>query len=89
MSYWSYRTDCPTNPAHCAYRYTRDNSADAARLTGLPVHVIGGVGDVVTTAGVADFVRAARDAHAFGGSLYDYKTTAPAFWPSLEQLGQL
>jgi hypothetical protein len=86
MSYWSYRTDCPTNPAHCAYQYTRDNSADAARLTGLPVHVIGGVGDVVTTAGVADFVRAARDAHAFGGSLYDYKTTAPAFWPSLEQL---
>jgi hypothetical protein len=86
MSYWSYRTDCATNPAHCAGPYTRDNIADSARLTGLPVHVIGGVGDGVTTAGVAGFVAAARAGAAHGGSLYDLKTTGPSFWPSLEQL---
>jgi hypothetical protein len=89
MSYWSFRTDCATNPAHCPYAYTRDNSADSARLSGLPVHVIGGVGDGVTTTGVADYVQAARDARAHGGSLYDYKTTAAEAWPSLEQLNQL
>ena len=40
------------------------NPAVWAGLTGLPIHVIGGV----------------------GGSLYDFRTTAPTFWPSLEQL---
>ncbi len=89
MSYWSYRRDCSAVPAHCPYQYTTGNVAAAARSTGLPVHVIGGVGDAVTAAGVADFVRGARDARAYGGSLYDYLTTAPAFWPSLAQLDQL
>jgi hypothetical protein len=89
MSYWSYRHDCPTNPLHCPYRYTRGNVAEVARRTGLPVHVIGGVGDQVTTAGVNDFVDGAVDEHAYGGSLYDYRTTAPAFWPDLERLDAL
>jgi hypothetical protein len=89
MSYWSYRHDCPANPLHCPYRYTRGNAAEAARRSGLPVHVIGGVGDQVTTAGVHDFVDGALDERAYGGSLYDYRTTAPAFWPDLERLGSL
>jgi hypothetical protein len=89
MSYWSYRTDCPAVPAHCAGPYTRDNTADAARLSGLPVSVIGGVGDSVSTAEVTAFVQAARAAGAHGGSLYDFKTTAASFWPSLEQLASL
>jgi hypothetical protein len=86
MSYWSYRTDCPSVPAHCAYQYTRDNAAISARLTGLPVHVIGGVGNRVTTAQVADFARGARDANVLGGSLYDYATTAASYWPYLRTL---
>jgi hypothetical protein len=89
MSYWSYRHDCPANPLHCPYRYTRGNAAEVARRTGLPVHVIGGVGDQVTAAGVHDFVDGAVDERAYGGSLYDYRTTAPAFWPDLERLGSL
>jgi hypothetical protein len=89
MGYWSYRGSCRGRPAHCAYPYTTDNLADAARLTGLPVHAIGGVGDAVTDADVAEFARAARDARAVGASLYDYATTVASFWPSLEQLHQL
>lgn len=89
MGYWSYRRGCRGGLGNCPYPYTTANLADAARLTGLPVHVIGGVADAVTAADVAEFVRAARDARAVGASLYDYATTVPAFWPSLEQLDQL
>jgi hypothetical protein len=89
MSYWSYRQDCPANPLHCPYQYTRGNTSGVASRTGLPVHVIGGVGDRVTAAGVNDYVDGALDEHAYGGSLYDYRTTAPAFWPELERLNSL
>jgi hypothetical protein len=89
MGYWSYRGSCQAQPSHCAYPYTTANLADAARLTGLPVHAIGGVADAVSPADVDDFARAARDARAVGASLYDYATTVPSFWPSLEPLDQL
>jgi len=89
MGYWSYRRDCPANPRHCPYQYTTGNVTAAARSTGLPVHVIGGIGDAVSSTGVSDFARGARDARAYGGSLYDYRTTAPSFWPALRQLNQL
>ncbi|HWL35548.1 MAG TPA: hypothetical protein VNQ77_05090 [Frankiaceae bacterium] len=86
MAYWSYRTDRGTNPAHAAYRYTRDNVSLAARYTGLPVHVIGGVANAVTATEVAEFVRGARDARAWGASLYDTATTPASFWPLLRLL---
>jgi hypothetical protein len=89
MGYWSYRGGCRGGRRNCPYPYTTANLADAARATGLPVHVIGGVADAVSAAEVAEFVRAARDARAVGASLYDYATTVPAFWPSLERLDQL
>jgi hypothetical protein len=90
MGYWSYRgSSCRAQPSHCAYPYTAANLADAARLTGLPVHAIGGVADAVSPADVNEFARAVRDARAVGASLYDYATTVPSFWPSLEQLDQL
>jgi hypothetical protein len=88
MGYWSYRGGCRAGPGNCPYPYTTGNLADAARLTGLPVHAIGGVADAVSAADVAEFVRAARDAGAVGASLYDYATTLPAFWPSLERLAE-
>ena len=56
------------------------------QYTGLAVHVIGGVGDAATVAQIAGYVRAARETAAAGGSLYDYRTTQPGFWPYLEQL---
>jgi hypothetical protein len=89
MAYSSYRTDCSTNPGHCPYRYTIDNVNEAHRLTGLPVHVIGGVGDKMSSSQVSDFVDGARAAHAYGGSLYDYRTTASSFWQYLSKLNLL
>jgi hypothetical protein len=69
-----------------AYQYTRDNVLLSRQLTGLPVHVAGGVGDTATLNQVSDYVRAARDSAAAGGSLYDYLTTKVEVWPYLEQL---
>jgi Repeat of unknown function (DUF346) len=90
MSYWtSYTpaTRCAAgDPQYCAYQYTRDNVLLSRQLTGLPVHVIGGVGDQATLAQVSNYVRAARETAAAGGSLFDYRTTQPQFWPYLEQL---
>jgi hypothetical protein len=87
MGYWSYRTDCPANPAHCPYRYTVNNVNDSRSFTRLPVHVIGGVADAVTASEVGDFARGASDARAYGASLYDYRTTASSFWSRLAPFG--
>jgi hypothetical protein len=90
MSYWTSYTPahrCAAGDLHyCAYQYTRDNVLLSAQLTGLPVHVIGGAGQAATAAEVSDYVRAARETAAAGGSFYDYQTTNAAFWPYLEQL---
>lgn len=89
MSYWSFRDDCPAVPLHCAGRYTAGNVARGARLTGLPVHIIGGVGDDVTTREVRNFVRSALEAEAIGGSLYDYRTTRSGYWRHLKRFNRL
>ena len=90
MSYWTSYTPAPRCAAgdlqYCAYQYTRDNLLLSRQYTGLPVHVIGGSGDAATVAQVADYVRAARETAAAGGSFYDYVTTKPGFWAYLEQL---
>lgn len=90
MSYWTSYTPAPRcaagDPQYCAYQYTRDNVLLSRQYTGLPVHVIGGSGDAATLAQVTDYVRAARETTAAGGSFYDYRTTKPAFWPLLQQL---
>jgi hypothetical protein len=83
MGYWSYRTDCSTDPSHCAYGYSYGNVVEARSKTGLLVHLIGGIGDSVTTSEVADFIRGAKDAKAYGASLYDYRTTSSSFWSPL------
>jgi hypothetical protein len=82
MGYWSYRTDCSTNPQDCPYQYTVTNINEARiRTSGLPVHIIGGIADSVTVQGVTDFMEAAHDARAYGASLYDYRTTTNAqYW---------
>jgi hypothetical protein len=83
MGYWSYRTDCSTDPTHCAYGYSAGNIKEARSKTGLPVHVIGGVANDVSSKEVSDFIRAAHDAKAYGASLYDYRTTVSTFWAAL------
>jgi len=89
MSYWTSATPAPRCAAgdqqYCAYRYTRDNVLLSRQYTGLPVHAIGGAGDAATVAQVGDYVRAARETAAGGGSFYDYLTAKPGFWPYLEQ----
>lgn len=89
MAYWSYRTDCDTKPEHCPYEYARGNISKSRSFTTLPVHVIGGVGNNVTAQEVAEFVRGSRDQRAYGGGLYDYRTTSSSFWSSLERLNSL
>ena len=85
MSYWSYRTDCSTNPDHCPYRYSYLNTTEArSRSGGLLVHLIGGIANAVTAQGVKDYIQACHDAHAYGAGLYDYRTTTNAsFWTTL------
>src|SRR5215831_9990247 len=89
-SYWTSFTAanrCAAgDPQYCAKQYTHDNVLLSRQYTGLPVHVIGGVGDTATVAQVADYVGAARETAPAGGSLYDYRTTKPGFWPYLQQL---
>jgi hypothetical protein len=87
QSYWTSFTPasrCPTDPQYCAYRYTRDNVLLSRQLTGLPVHAIGGVGDMTTLTQLSDYVRAARETGSIGVSLYDYRTTTAAMWPILQ-----
>jgi hypothetical protein len=84
MGYWSYRTDCSTNANHCPYQYSLGNiNAARTRTGGLPVHLIGGIADSVTTQGVKDFIRASHDAKAYGAGLYDYRTTPSGYWSIL------
>ena len=89
MAYWSFRNDCAEKPEHCAFGYTKGNVERVRELTGLPrvpVHVIGGVGDEISTDDVKDFVRAANEVNVYGASLYDYQTTKPEYWAHLAKL---
>ncbi|HZG95591.1 MAG TPA: hypothetical protein VEZ46_12875 [Mycobacteriales bacterium] len=91
MGYWTFRSDCATNPAHCPYAYSRDNVILARSYTGLPVHEVGGIhtepaGRVVTDQDVRDFVRGTLVAGAIGGSMYDYRTTLASYWDDLASL---
>lgn len=92
MSYWSDRRGCPRVPHHCAYGFTGLNVSLTRRLAGRSkalVHIIGGIGDSITRAQLADFARAARRADADGASIYDVATTKPSFWRVLRRLKDL
>jgi hypothetical protein len=93
MSYWSTSDDrsrCSSGQAdYCAYGFAKTNILRVRTYTGLPVHDIGGVGDRVTASEVAQHVKGTLDARAWGGSLYDYRTTSASFWASLHDLNAL
>jgi hypothetical protein len=82
MNYWTARSkDAPTATA-----LTQRNAVETKRLTGRPVHVIGGLGENADESQVSAYVRAARESGSLGGGLYDYTTTRPEVWDELQAL---
>jgi hypothetical protein len=84
----SYQSDRKAESGYRdAYRYTTENiDRMRARLgrPDVPVHAIGGIADRTSTADVASLLKAAVERRAIGGSLYDWRTTGPGLWPSLQ-----
>lgn len=82
MSYWTNRR----GPWRHSHTYTAENIARLRAHIGqpdAPVHTIGGVGDRTTVGDLHGMVVAAVEQRAIGGSIYDYRTTQPAFWEVL------
>jgi hypothetical protein len=86
MGYWTNRTEA--SGYRNSYRYTAEN-IDRLRanlgLPGAPVHPIGGIADKTSAADIDGYHRAATERGSLGGSLYDYRTTAPDLWPHLQR----
>jgi hypothetical protein len=91
MSYWSPRTGCPRIRMECAYEYTKYNVLVTRQLagSGVPIHIIGGIGDAISTNELLRFIQGAADAKADGASIYDIATTKGAWWRPLQQLRTL
>jgi hypothetical protein len=73
--------------AKAARRHTLRNIAQVEGGTGdprTPIHAIGGVADELDGKEVGAFVRAARSRGAMGVSLYDFFTSGPEDWASLQ-----
>lgn len=88
MSYWSDRSGCPRIKAHCPYEFTRLNIEITRELTGAPdvlVHIIGGVGDRISSRELRAFVEGAIDGRADGASIYDVATTRSSWWSLLNR----
>jgi hypothetical protein len=86
MSYQTERK--PESGYRDAYRYMAEN-IDRLRAhlgsASVPVHAIGGIADRTTPADVEGIYRAALERHVIGGSLYDWRTTAPQLWAHLQR----
>lgn len=86
MAYWTYRA--AGSPWKDPYRYVSESVTRLRRNTGvnwLPVHPIGGLSSLMSTADVDAMNRAMTDTYAIGGSLYDDVSTPVGLWPSLRQ----
>ncbi len=84
MTYWTNRES--SSGFREGFAYTDENirrvrkrlgSADAA------VHPIGGIANQASAADYIGFVRAAKQRHAIGWSVYDFNTTTSSSWPWL------
>ncbi len=84
MGYWTNRrADSPWRDAHA---YTAENIDRLRAHLGQPdaaIHALGGIGDATTPAEVIGFRIAAMERGAFGGSIYDFRTTSAPLWPEL------
>lgn len=84
MNYW---TAHGANDA-TARDLTKRNVEETRRLTGRPVHIIGGLGEDADASQVAAYVKAALEAGSLGGGLYDFTTTRPEVWGELAKLNR-
>lgn len=86
MSYWTGRSADPDT----ARAITEENLREAGRLSGLPVHVIGGIADRVDVPQAVAYVEAALAGGSIGGGLYDYMTqrNKPELWGPLARLNR-
>lgn len=84
MAYQSFRT------AGSGYRdggrYTAENIDRLRAHVGADavIHTVGGIADETSPGDVDAMVAAASQRGAIGGSLYDWRTTAPNLWPHLQ-----
>lgn len=85
----AYHTGRSADPA-TARELTTFNTVEIAKLSGLPVHVIGGVADRFDAAQTEAYVTAAIESGSIGGGLYDYRTQAdkPQLWEILRRLNR-
>jgi hypothetical protein len=68
------------------YRYMAENIDRLRAHLGdpaVPVHAIGGIADETSAQDVAAIHRASLERGVIGGSLYDWRTTAPDLWSYL------
>ena len=79
----SYSTFHRARGARGVYAYTAANVRFVRRLTGKPVHVIGGLTDAMSRSEQTAVARAARDAGAVGASLYKYQLYDAGSWDAL------
>ena len=88
MGYFTYRSKL----ASFSGVYTQLNIDLLRTGTGnaaLPVHPIGGIAGVASTAQVRAFARAARNGNSLGASLYDYAGTTAGQWRALASTNDL
>ena len=87
MGYWTNRT--ASSGYRDSYRYADENITRLRQHLALPsatVHYVGGIADRTTPADVDGMNRVIAHHGAIGGSLYDWRTTAPGLWPYLQPL---
>jgi hypothetical protein len=86
MAYFTYRDE--ESGYRDAFRYSSESVTrlrDHLDDQDAKVHLVGGIADQVTAADLDGFLRAAKDTHSVGWSLYDYSTTFSTAWPALRR----
>jgi hypothetical protein len=84
MNYWTAHGKDPAT----ATDLTKRNIEKTRKLTGKPVHIIGGLGDSADPKQVAAYVKACIESGSLGGGLYDYTTTRTDVWTELSKLNR-
>ena len=86
MAYWSIRA----GELREAARYAGENVDRLRAVVGdVPIHLIGGIADEVSTSDIAGMVDAIEARQVIGGSLYDWATSNLRQWTALAPLRAL